>query len=228
MNKKSLKKIIYLLICANILFAHFCFGAVHSKMTINNPPEFYKGRKLVYLEKAVIIAMDDAKIPYDNVIIDNKSFTYEQGTIVYHITFTNENTKYQYFYNIDAMDGRIMSSEERHLNENNQYFVFKKNDYGYSNSIATATNDLGLDVISNNIIALVPGSNLNDLKIHEIYEEGRKYYEGDLYYDSIDYSFKVDAVDGKIIKWDRTYTPEVGAFHPEEVDLGELISRSSN
>lgn len=226
MKKNIIKKLIFAFICANIIFAQICFGAVHSKMTINNPPEYYKGRKLVYLEKALVIAMDDAKVPYANVTVDNKTFTYEQGTVVYHITFTNENTKYQYFYNIDAMDGRIMSSEERHLNENNQYYVFKKNDYDYSNSIATATNDLGIDKISNNIIALVPNSTLNDLKIHEMYDGGRKYYEGDLYYDSIDYSFKVDAVDGKIVKWERSYTPEVGAVRPEEFDFGDLISNS--
>ena len=39
-------------------------------------------------------------------------------------------------------------------------------------------------------------------KLHLDREDGRMVYEGKIYYNGLEYEFDIDAVSGKIVKWD--------------------------
>ena len=49
----------------------------------------------------------------------------------------------------------------------------------------------------------VPGANDSHVtEVHLDREDGRMVYEGKIYYNGLEYEFDIDAVSGKIVKWD--------------------------
>ena len=52
-------------------------------------------------------------------------------------------------------------------------------------------------------LSRVPGANSSHVRnLHLDREDGRMVYEGKIYYNGLEYEFDIDAVTGKIVKWD--------------------------
>ena len=50
-------------------------------------------------------------------------------------------------------------------------------------------------------LAKVPGASANDIRIHLDRDDGRQIYEGEIYYNRMEYEFEIDASTGTIIEW---------------------------
>ena len=52
-------------------------------------------------------------------------------------------------------------------------------------------------------LSRVPGANSSHVRnLHLDREDGRMVYEGKIYYNGLEYEFDIDAVTGKVVKWD--------------------------
>ena len=49
----------------------------------------------------------------------------------------------------------------------------------------------------------VPGATDRDIRIRAERDDGRRIYEGSIWYDRTEYEFEIDAASGRIIEWDR-------------------------
>ena len=50
-------------------------------------------------------------------------------------------------------------------------------------------------------LAKVPGASANDIRIHLDRDDGRQIYDGEIYYNRMEYEFEIDASTGTIIEW---------------------------
>lgn len=185
-----------------------------------NPPEEYKGRTLIYLEKAVVIALDDAKIPYDIAYIEKKNFSYEQGTIIYNIYFNNKKTNDKYVYTINAMNGDIITKEKQSLNSNNEYYVVSFENL-FPNGINNISKDIGKEKVIEILLSKIKGATKENIEMRENIYENRKYYEGYVEYDNVVYNFKIDAEDGLVIDFDKTLGKEINVSYPDTFVIEE-------
>ena len=74
----------------------------------------------------------------------------------------------------------------------------------YYNSTVSAKNNSYIGVNKAIKIALkrVPGANQSHVAdVHLDREHGRMVYEGEIYYNGMEYEFDIDAVTGEIVKW---------------------------
>ena len=52
-------------------------------------------------------------------------------------------------------------------------------------------------------LSRVPGANSSHVRnLHLDWEDGRMVYEGKIYFRGLEYEFDIDAVSGRIVKWD--------------------------
>lgn len=70
-------------------------------------------------------------------------------------------------------------------------------------SFAQANTEITVDQATAVALAKVPGANASHLyKVHPDYENGRKVYEGKIFFDGVEYEFEIDALTGEITEWD--------------------------
>ena len=82
--------------------------------------------------------------------------------------------------------------------------VNAKSRKNYYNSTVSAKNNSYIGVNKAIKIALkkVPGANQSHVAdVHLDREHGRMVYEGEIYYNGMEYEFDIDAVTGEIVKW---------------------------
>ena len=64
-------------------------------------------------------------------------------------------------------------------------------------------NYIGINRARSIALSRVPGANSSHVrKLHLDREDGRMVYEGKIYYNGLEYEFDIDAVSGRIVKWD--------------------------
>ena len=55
------------------------------------------------------------------------------------------------------------------------------------------------------VLERVPGATAEQVRIEEDYDDGRRTYEGEVYYNQAEYEFEIDASTGAFIEWSVDY-----------------------
>ena len=114
----------------------------------------------------------------------------DDGRAIYEVEFYANGTEYD--YEIEQSTGRILSSD--HDIEN-----YSPNTGANANSGNGAI--ISLDEARTLVLARVPGATANDVRIQLDRDDGRQIYEGEIYYNQMEYEFEIDASSGNIIEW---------------------------
>ncbi|MGI6766728.1 MAG: PepSY domain-containing protein [Lentihominibacter sp.] len=74
---------------------------------------------------------------------------------------------------------------------------------GNTNSAAKEKRSISMDEAINIALARVPGATRSNLlHIEKDNDDGRISYEGEIYYNGVEYEFKIDASNGNILEWE--------------------------
>lgn len=140
-------------------------------------------REMIDEEEAEEIAIRDSGVNESDIEYFRTSMDRDHGTIVYEIRFSDGRTRYEYDI---SSSGRILEFSSEVLPESR--------DDGRAISIEEATR-IALD--------RVPGATERDIRIRAERDDGRRIYEGSIWFDRVEYEFEIDAASGRIIEWDR-------------------------
>lgn len=136
-------------------------------------------------EQAKSIALKDAGVAESDAQFLWVEKDYEDGRAVYDVEFYADGTEYD--YEIDCSTGEIISSDF----DMERYYPNTEN----SGTIISA--DQARDIA----LAKVPGATEKDIRIHLDRDDGYQIYEGEIYYDRMEYEFEIDALTGTVIAW---------------------------
>ena len=137
-------------------------------------------------EQAKSIALENAGVSEADTQFLWVKEDYDDGRAVYEVEFYANGTEYD--YQIAKDTGAILSS-----------------DYDIENYAPNTGGNTG-DVISveearSLALAKVSGATENDIRINLENDDGRQIYEGEIYYNQMEYEFAIDASTGNIIEW---------------------------
>lgn len=69
--------------------------------------------------------------------------------------------------------------------------------------LAQANSEISMEQATAIALAKVPGANATHVyKVHPDIENGRKVYEGKIFYNGVEYEFEIDVASGATIEWD--------------------------
>lgn len=179
------------------------------------------GEKDIGRDAALEAALNDAGVNESDTTRLKVSEDRDDGRTVYEIRFDADGKEYE--YEIQASDGKILSSEIETLTEGAQEneaqnhtadaqtesgeAQAQQNNTASSNTDTAGgsrTNpDVAVSLEDAKAIALerVPGAEDKDLKIELDYDDGVYKYEGDIIYGQKEYDFEIDANSGTILEW---------------------------
>ena len=139
----------------------------------------------ITLEQAKAIALKDAGLTESQVTFVRAKQDYDDGRLEYEVEFYKDNVEYD--YEIDAATGKILSR-----------------DYDAEGYTAPQTGSaMSMDSAKELVLAKVPGATTNNIvKFKLDYDDGRQLYEGEIFYNGLEYEFEMDAVTGTIYEWE--------------------------
>lgn len=141
-------------------------------------------------DQAKSIALQDANVSESDAQFIWVKEDRDDGRAIYEVEFYANGTEYD--YEIEQSTGRILSSD--HDIEN-----YSPNTGANANSGNGAI--ISLDEARTLVLARVPGATANDVRIQLDRDDGRQIYEGEIYYNQMEYEFEIDASSGNIIEW---------------------------
>lgn len=139
------------------------------------------------------IALSDAGISEQEVSGMRVKREYEDGRDVYNVEFYIQNKEYD--YEIDAFTKEIVSVD---FDIDNDFYY-----PGTENTAPTGDGQgmIGLEEATSRALAKVPGATEENIRIKLEWDDGREFYEGDIYYDQKEYEFEMDARTGDFLEW---------------------------
>ena len=148
----------------------------------------------ITLEQAKQAALKHAGKTAAQVTFVKGTFDYEHGRPVYEVEFIEANgTGYmEYDYEIDASTGAVRS------------YDFDAENYRPAGNQGSASVGVTVSEARAKELALakVPGaSSANIYKFKLDFDDGRWVYEGDIYYNTMEYEFEIDANTGAFVSW---------------------------
>lgn len=139
--------------------------------------------------QAKATALEHAGISEENAILPKVRQDYDDGRLVYEVTFSANGQEYE--YEIDASSGEIL-----------QYGIESdRDDFPFPSSIPDGA-ALSEEQARQIALDLVPGAGDNNIRIGTDYDDGRMIYEGKIVYQGMEYEFEIDASDGTVLEWD--------------------------
>lgn len=139
-------------------------------------------------DQAKQIALQDAGVTEADISGLRVKLDRDDGFMVYEVQFYVQNKEYD--YEIDAASGAILSSD------------FDVED-DFIGGNAQAGQIISQEDATKAALERVEGATNQDIRIHLDYDDGRQVYEGDIYYNNIEYEFKIDASTGKFLEWSQ-------------------------
>lgn len=139
-------------------------------------------------EEALKTALDDAGLKEKEIDKSRVKLDYDDGVLRYDVEFYVGNEEYD--YEINAKTGKITDMDYEIDDD------FQSSSNGRSGAKVTE------DEAKKTALAKVAGATEDDIRIHLDEDDGRLTYEGSIYYDDVEYEFKINADTGKIIEWD--------------------------
>ena len=77
--------------------------------------------------------------------------------------------------------------------------------FGYGKTRTTAVDHVDFDFREGEVISIVgesgSGKSVSAMSILKLFESNQKIYEGEIYYNRMEYEFEIDASTGTIIEW---------------------------
>lgn len=137
-------------------------------------------------EQAKSIALKDAGVSESDTQFVWVKEDYDDGRAVYDVEFYANGVEYD--YEIERSTGRIISSD-RDIEH------YTPSTGGNSGTI------ISLDEARSIALKKVPGAAASDVRIHLDRDDGRQVYEGEIYYNQMEYEFEIDASTGTVIEW---------------------------
>ena len=135
-------------------------------------------------DEAKTIALQDAGVSASDAVFVRVERDRDDGRSVYDLEFYAGNTEYD--YEIDSTTGKIVSAD------------FDIESYTIPSGNGTI---LSVEEARNRVLAKVPGASAEDVRISLDRDDGRQTYEGELYYNQMEYEFEMDAATGNFIEW---------------------------
>lgn len=135
-------------------------------------------------DEAKTIALQDAGVSASDAVFVRVERDRDDGRSVYDLEFYAGNTEYD--YEIDSATGKIVSAD------------FDIESYTIPSGNGTI---LSVEEARNLVLAKVPGASAEDVRISLDCDDGRQTYEGELYYNQMEYEFEMDAATGNFIEW---------------------------
>lgn len=157
-----------------------------SSETLKSPVTPNNTSSAITKDQAKSIALKDAGVAESDTQFIWVKEDYDDGRAVYDVEFFANETEYD--YEIDRSTGKIISSD------------FDIEHYSQNNG-STGGTVISSDKASSIALAKVPGATANDIRIHLDHDDGRQIYEGEIYYNRMEYEFEIDASTGTIIEW---------------------------
>lgn len=133
--------------------------------------------------KAKEIALNDAGVNESDCSFMFVKGDYDDGIAVFEVEFMSNGSEYD--YKISKADGAIISKD------------FDIENYRPSGGSDIIDRDKAVSIA----LGRVQGATQSNIKIELDYDDGYPYYEGEIYYDGVEYEFEIDAYSGNVIEW---------------------------
>ena len=139
-------------------------------------------------DEALAIALADSGLSEDSLTGTRVKTETQQGSLLYEVDLYAEAEAYE--YEIDASDGEILD---------------KDYDYeeAYSSTVTVPSGVISRDEAAALVLERVDGATQWDLRIGLDTDDGQYVWEGDLYYDGVEYEFEISGSSGTFLEWER-------------------------
>lgn len=135
-------------------------------------------------EQAKTIALKHAGIDSSDVMFIQAQEDRDDGQSVYDVEFYAGNQEYD--YEILKSTGDILS------------YDYDIEEYSQTQGSGKV---VSLEETKKNMLAKVSGAGEQNIRIWEDLDDGRITYEGEIFYNNVEYDFEVDASTGQILEW---------------------------
>lgn len=139
-------------------------------------------------KEALEIAAEDAKVKEDEIKRSRVEFDHEDGRIIYNVEFYTD--KKEYDYEINAETGKILEVDSEIDREFKDFSQMEDAKISEEEAKQIALEE-------------VPGASKDDVYLELDYDDGTMLYEGEIFYDSYEYEFEINAETGEIESWER-------------------------
>ena len=146
-------------------------------------------------KEALEIAAEDAKVKEDEIKRSRVEFDHEDGRIIYNVEFYTD--KKEYDYEINAETGKILEVDSEIDREFKDFSQMEDAKISEEEAKQIALEE-------------VPGASEDDVYLELDYDDGTMLYEGEIFYDSYEYEFEINAETGEIESWERESIWEIG------------------
>lgn len=136
-------------------------------------------------EEAKQIALQDAGMSASEVKFVKAKEDYEDGQTVYEIEFYGNQTEYD--YEIAKKGGTILEKD------------YEIENWSYDQN--TSTSSISLDEAKAIALAKVNGATNSNIQIEKDVDDGFLIYEGEIYYQGVEYEFEINGSNGMIVEW---------------------------
>ena len=150
------------------------------------------------------IVADNMNVSSSDLYFESIDFEFDNG--IYEVEVYYQNRDYE--YKIDAKEGKIIYTDFRNINTNNQNNSNNGNNNGNSNgqnSLNGVTASISLDE-SKNIALTNAGLDINSVRFtrEELdHDNHTLVYELEFFYNNIEYDYEINATTGDIISYDK-------------------------
>ena len=150
-------------------------------------------------EKAQEIALNHAGKKAEDVRILRTKLDYDDGMAVYEVEFfAGENEEYD--YEISAWTGEIISRDYDAESRGERWAKAGAERREAAAGTAALTAEEAKAAALKD--AGLKESQVEGLRVHQDWDDGRVVYEGKFYYHELEYEFEVDGNTGRLIDWD--------------------------
>ncbi len=138
--------------------------------------------------KAKEIALVDADVSEADTSFMWAKKDYDDGSEVWDVEFYANGVEYD--YEIKVADGKIISKDH----DAEHY-------YQSQNTNNTTSDIISIDEAKSIALGKVNGATTDDIRIQLDRDDGYMIYEGEIYYDGMEYEFEIDAQSGNVLEW---------------------------
>lgn len=165
---------------------------VESDANAQTVPASQTAELAVTEDEAKAIALGDAGVGEADVTRLRVKTDRDDGRRHYEVGFCVDDQEYE--YEIDCDTGKIISMD------------CDRRDSGHHSSRGSGQANSQDSLISEDeavqiVLDRIDGASASDVWIELDYDDGWAYYEGDVYYDQMEYEFEMDAYTGDILEW---------------------------
>lgn len=145
-------------------------------------------------EEAQAIALNHAGVTLEEATIYKVKADVENGRSVYDVEFAVGTTEYD--YEIAQDTGKILSYDAD--------VEGWTPTTGQNETASQASGEITMEQAVQLVVERVPGATAEQVRIEEDYDDGRRIYEGEVYYNQAEYEFEITS-NGNFIEWSVDY-----------------------